>query len=535
MGPQRVKNVQEPIHAWRIAPAYPGNAVVHAPSTASRRHWLQGGAALVVTVAVGAVVARNWAGSGSQAALDVPSGPLRLAVLPFRNLGTDLEQDYLGDGITDEMISALGRLHPQRLGVVARTSVMRYKDSTLSVAAIGRELEVNYVLEGTVLREGDVVRVNPALIDVRNETRLWGERYERQLGGMLALQRDIARAIAESLALTLLPQETQRLQATGEMDAAAYDAYLQGRAHFYRLSPADLDMALEHFNRALERAPDSALVHAWTSITHASRAQLGMVTTLEAYPATKSAAERALQLDEDLPEAHFAAAILHTWQEWNWSAAERDFQRGIALNESYADVRAAYSHFLAITGRSTEGLEQIERAIALDPFNPMQQAFYSVVLGTARRFEEAVAVAQQTLQAVPDNAIAHSSLAESLRQLGRYDEELAEWRRFFSGLGDDEMIAALDAGFAKDGYLGAMVAGAALLDTRSRITDIPAVFAARWHVRAENHDGALAWLERALAARDQDLPYISTVPLWDPLRGDPRFVGLLRRMNLAAD
>lgn len=534
MGPQRVKNVQEPIHVWRIAAAETGSAAVRSPRTTSRRRWLQGGAALAVTVAVGAVVARNWGGSDShsQGALDVPSGPLRLAVLPFRNLSTDSEQDYLGDGITDEMISVLGRLHPQRIGVVARTSVMRYKDSTLSVAAIGRELAVDYVLEGSVLREGDTVRVNPSLIDVRNETQLWSERYERRLSGMLSLQRDVARGIADSLALTLLPQETQRLLATREMDAAAYEAYLQGRAHFYRLTPADLDLALEYFNRALARAPDSALVHAWTSITHASRAQLGMVTTLEAYAATKPAAERALQVDEELPEAHFAAAIVHTWQEWDWAAAELDFQRAIALNESYADVRAAYSHFLAITGRPAESLEQIERAIALDPFNPLQQAFQSVVLGIARRFDEAVAVAQKVLQVVPDNAIAHSSLAESLRQLGRYDEEVAEWRRFFAGLGDDEMVSAIDEGFVKDGYRGAMVAGASLLDARARSTDIPAVFAARWHVRAENPGGALAWLERALEARDQDLPYINTVPLWDPLRGDPRFVGLLRRMNL---
>ena len=287
------------------------------------------------------------------------------------------------------MISVLGRLHPQRLGVVARTSVMRYKDSTLSASAIGRELAVDYVLEGSVLREGDTIRVNPALIDVRDETRLWGERYERRLSGMLALQRDVARGIADSLALTLLPQETQRLTAAREIDAAAYDAYLRGRAHFYRLTTADADMALEYFNRALERAPDSALVNAWTSIAHASRAQLDVVPRLEAYGAAKAAAERALQLDQDLPEAHFAAAIVHTWQEWNWAAAEHDFQQAIALNESFADVRAGYSHFLTIVGRSTEGIEQIERAIALDPFNPLHQAFQAVVLAAARRYDEA--------------------------------------------------------------------------------------------------------------------------------------------------
>ena len=534
MGPQRVKNVGEPIHAWRIAGVEPGSVAVRSPRTASRRHWLQGGAAVAITVAVGAVVARNWDGTPSRA-LGVPSGPLRLAVLPFRNLSGDPEQEYLSDGITDEMISVLGRLHPQRLGVVARTSVMRYKDSTLSASAIGRELAVDYVLEGSVLREGDTIRVNPALIDVRDETRLWGERYERRLSGMLALQGDAARRIADSLALTLLPQETQRLTAAREIDAAAYDAYLRGRAHFYRLTTADADMALEYFNRAVEGAPDSALVNAWTSIAHASRAQLGVVPTLEAYGAAKAAAERALQLDQDLPEAHFAAAIVHTWQEWDWAAAEHDFQQAIALNESYADVRAGYSHFLTIVGRSTEGIEQIERAIALDPFNPLHQAFQGIVLAAARRYDEGLAVARGVLLVVPDNVVAHTAVTECLLQLGRFDEELDQWQGFFSAQGDDEMTAALDEGYAKAGYRGAMLAGAALLDARSRVTDIPPVFAARWHVRAEDFDGALAWLERALEARDQNLPYINAAPLWDPLRDDPRFVGLLRRMNLAAN
>jgi class 3 adenylate cyclase/TolB-like protein len=534
MGPQRVKNVSEPIHAWRVSGGEARSVAARPPRTASRRLWLQGSAALAITAAVGAVVARNWGGTGSRA-LDVPSGPLRLAVLPFRNLSTDREQEYLCDGITDEMISALGRLHPQRLGVVARTSVMRYKDSTLSVSEIGRELSVDYVLEGSVLREGDTIRVNPALIDVRDETPLWNERYERQLSGMLDLQRDVARGIAESLALTLLPEEAQRLMATREIDAVAYDAYLKGRTHFYRVTPTDVELALDYFNRALERAPDSALVNAWTSIAHASRAQLGVVPTLEAYGAAKPAFERALQLDPDLPEAHFAAAIVHTWQEWNWAAAQRDFQRAIALNESYADVRAAYSHYLVITGRPAESIEQIERAIALDPFNPLQQAFHGAVLMTARRYDDALEVARNVLRGVPDNVVAHTVLTEALRQLGRHDEELAGWRGFFMAQGDAEMVAALDEGFAKDGYRGAMLAGALLLDARSLVANVPAVFAAEWHMRGENPDGALAWLERALEARDQNLPYINTVPTFDSLRGDPRFVGLLQRMNLVAN
>ena len=533
MGPQTVKNVSEPIHAWRVRAAVPG-AAVRSPGKASRRRWLRNGAALAVTVALGVVLARNWDGSVSRS-LDVPSGALRLAVLPFRNLSADPAQAYLSDGITDEMISALGRLHPQRLSVVARTSVMRYKDSTLPVSEIGRELAVDFVLEGSVLRETDTIRVIPTLIDVRTETRLWGERYEHRLSGVLALQRDVARGIADSLALTLLPEETTRLASTRDIDPEAYDAYLKGRAHFYRLTPGDMDAALDYFDRALEHAPDSALVHAWSSIAHASRAQLGVVSTVDAYVAAKPAAERALQLDPDLPEAHFAAAIVHTWQEWDWAAAEREFRKAIALNASYADVRAGYSHYLTIVGRPAESIEQIERAIARDPFNPLHQTFHGVVLAAARRYDEAIAIARGVLQTVPDNAVAHRTVTECLRQLGLYDEELAEWRRRFMDLGDDEMVMALDQGFAAGGYRGATGAGAALLDARSRVTDVPAVFAARWHVRAEDPDGALGWLERALEARDQDLPYINTVPLWDPLRSDPRFKGLLRRMNLASD
>jgi TolB-like protein/Tfp pilus assembly protein PilF len=533
MGPQTVKNVSEPIHAWRIR-GVDSQVDGRPPVKTSRRQWLRYGAAVAGVSAVGGIVGRSWTELGSRA-LDVPSGALRLAVLPFRNLSADPAQEYLSDGITDEMISALGRLQPQRLGVVARTSVMRYKDSELSVSEIGRELSVDYVLEGSVLREGDTIRVIPTLIDVRNETRLWGERYEHQLSGVLALQRDVARGIADSLALTLLPEETRRLAAAREVDPEAYDAYLKGRALFYRLTPADMDAALVYFAQAVERSPDNALPHAWSSITHASRAQLDIVSTVEAYAAAKPAAERALLLDPDLPEAHFAAGIVHTWQEWDWAAAEREFQAAIALNASYADVRAAYSHYLTIVGRPTEGIEQVERAIALDPFNPLHQTFLGVVLAADGRFDEALAVARTVLKVVPANAVAHTTVVESLRQLGRYDEELTEWRRQFMALGDAEMLTALDQGFAADGYRGAMRAGAALLDARARVADIPPVLAARWHVRAEDAEGALAWLERALEARDQNLPYINAVPFWDPLRSDPRFAGLLRRMNLATD
>ena len=210
----------------------------------------------------------------------------------------------------------------------------------------------------------DTIRVIPDFIDVPHRVTLWGERCEP--GAACSRCTPCARGVAVPSRSRCSQQETTRLASTRDIDPEAYDAYLKSRAHFYRLTPADMDAALDYFNPALDRAPDSALAHAWSSIAHASRAQLGVVSTVDAYVAAKPAAERALQLDPDLPEAHFAAAIVHTWQEWDWAAAEREFQKAIALNASYADVRAGSPRtILTIVGRPAESIEQIERAIVL--------------------------------------------------------------------------------------------------------------------------------------------------------------------------
>jgi class 3 adenylate cyclase/TolB-like protein len=543
MGPQTVKHVAEPIDAWRVGNGSPSAALGAGVAAlagadravANRRPWLlRAIAALAVAATVAALVARDWDATVPNGLMR-PAGALRMAVLPLRNLSGDSGQEYLSDGITDEMISELGRLHPERLSVIARTSVMRYKDSSQSASEIGRELGVDYVLEGSVAREGDTIRVIQSLIDVQEETQLWGERFERRFSGILALQNDVARGIAESLALALLPDERTRLAAAREVNPAAYDAYLKGRFHWYRLTPADADIALNEFNRSLALAPESALAQAWISIAHASRAQLGLATTLEAYAAAKPAAQRALELDAELPEAHLAAATVHTWQEWDWPAAEREFQRAIALNASYADVRAGYSHYLTIVGRPSEATEQIERAVALDPFNPLHRSFHAAVLMAAGRCEEATTLSREVLQIVPDSVVALTALTSCLRLLGMPDEEVAEWRRQFTAQGDSAMVAALDRGRAEGGYRGAMASAAALLDERALVEPVPAVFAAGWHLGAGNNDRALEWLERAYNGRDQDLPYINSMAFWDPLRSDPRFSGLVQRMNLATN
>jgi adenylate cyclase len=547
MGPRSVKHVAEPIHVWRVrdrpdersrvaeraqtarAGRVEGAAV---DGTTSRRRWLRRGAALLAVVVVAVAVSRGW--NAVRPTEPATQRTQRLAVLPFRNLSGDPAQEYLSDGITDEMISELGRLHPKRLSVIARTSVMRYRDSKQSVAEIGRELGVDYVLEGSVLREGETIRVLPTLIDVRDESRIWGDRYERRLSGMLALQRDMARGIAESLALALLPEEATRLAAAKEVDPEAYDAYLQGRFHWYRETAADINVALEYFNRSLERAPESALVNAWISLVHVARSQLGVARTFEAHEAAKPAADKALALDRDLPEAHLAAAFVHTWQEWDWPDAEREFESAIALNPSYADVRAGYSHYLTIVGRPAEAIEQIERAISVDPFNPLHRSFHAVVLTAVRRCDDAIAIARDVLRVVPTNAVAVQAMNGCLFVLGKHDEELDAWRRQFAALGDKDAVAALERGYAANGYLGAMGAVAALLDSRSQIGRVPPVFAAGFHVRAGHADRALEWLERAFEAQDQNLPYIAAIPIWDSLRDDPRFSSLLRRMNLSA-
>jgi TolB-like protein/Tfp pilus assembly protein PilF len=462
----------------------------------------------------------------------LPEGRISIVVLPLRNASGDPEQEYLSDGLTEELIVQLGRLHPDRLGVIARTSAMRYKNTEKSVADIGRELDVGYVLEGSALREGNRVRITAELIQASDQTQLWAESYDRELSGILELQRDVARAVAKSLAVKLLPREQARLAAVGSVNAEAYDAYLKGSQYWIRLGAADLDAAEKYFNLALEKDPRFAPAYVGLAWVWICRQQVGYVRPGEAGPRAKAAVSKALDLDDAFFEAHLALADILTWTDWNWAAAGREWERAIELNPGYPDTRAYYSHYLLITGRPEEGLKEIETAIRMDPFNVIFLGFYAVVLEYFERHDDALEVAGKALEIMPDNVPGLQVQWWAYEGKRMHEKAFASATAYYRAIyGDLEKGGVLDRTYSANGYAAAMGRAAELLVERSRIRFVLPTDIAYLYLSAGDREQALAWLERGYEVHDPNMPYLGW-PDYDPLRSDPRFQDLVRRMNL---
>ena len=396
-----------------------------ATSAPSRRFWLAAAAALLLVVAVLAVLdvgglrRRFLGGPGT------PARAIKMAVLPFANLTGDPEQEYLSDGVTQEMIARLGRLHPESLSVIARTSVMRYKKTDTPIDQIGRELGVDYVLEGSAQREDGRIRISAELIQVRDQTQLWAEVYEREFAGILALQSDVARKVAGALALKLLPAEQARLANVRTVDPEAYEAYLRGSQAWTKMTKNDLDAAEGYFTMALGKDPNFAAAHAGMSWVWACRNQLGFTPPGEAGPRIREAAQKALSLDDTLAEAHYALATVKTYLDWDLPAAGQEWRRAVELDPNYAEGLAAYSHFLAIMGRTDEAMAQVDRAVGLDPFNVMIHIFRAADLFFVRRFDEAEAELRKALAMGPGNPAAIQGLYWVLAAKGMEREALA--------------------------------------------------------------------------------------------------------------
>ena len=496
-------------------------------------------ALLAALVAIAAAIAygvvgqvRHTSPSPSASLAPPPEGRISIAVLPLRNASGDPDQEYLSDGLTEELIVQLGRLHPERLGVIARTSAMRYKNTDKSVADIARELGVAYVLEGSARREGGRVRVTAELVQASDQTQLWAESYDRELSGILELQRDVARAVAKSLAVKLLPQEQARLAAAGSVNAEAYDAYLKGSQYTIRLGAADLDAAEKYFHLALEKDPRFAPAYVGLTMVWVCRQQMGYVRPGEAGPKAKAAVSKALELDDGYFEAHLALADVLTWTDWNWAAAGREWQRAIELNPGYADTRAYYSHYLLITGRPEEGLKEIETAMEMDPFNVIFQGFYAVVLDYFERYDDALAVTRKILDTMPDNPLGLSAQWWAYQGKGMHEEAFAAATAFYRAIyGDLDPSGVLDRTYSANGYAAAMGGAAELLVARSQSKFVLPTDIAALYLSAGNREQALAWLERGYEVRDPAMPYLGW-PMYDPLRSDPRFKDLVRKMNL---
>jgi TolB-like protein/tetratricopeptide (TPR) repeat protein len=460
------------------------------------------------------------------------TGGIRLAVLPFDNITGDSAQDYFSDGLTDEMITELGRLHPQRLALIARTSAMRYKNTEKPVDQIGRELGVQYILEGSTRRERSHVRISAQLIRVRDQTQVWADSYDRELTEILSVQSAVAQGVAHSLLLVLLPEEQTRLVGARQVNPEAYEAYLKGVAHVDKLSKADLETALEYFAISLEKDPDYALAYAGITSAWGGLQQMGFVSPREAQPRLKEAISRALALDSTLAEVHYFRAMVLVWSDWDWAAGAEEFRKAMRLNPNFPHGRALYATFLMIMRRPKEAMGHIEQALMLDPFNPLVRAFYGNMLAQLGRNEESIAQFRQVMETVPNMSVALNGIENVLYNSGRYDEALAAERSNWATRGNNEIVASLDRGYAEAGYRGAERRIAEALAARSRAANVAPLGVARAYVRAGEFDHAFEWLERSYQAHDPGMPYLGVAPAWLPLRSDPRFRTLLRRMKL---
>jgi serine/threonine-protein kinase len=483
--------------------------------------------AAVVLLAVVAVAAGWWWRTRGG-----PAGGLkRLAVLPFENLSSDPGQEYLSDGLTQEMIAQLGRLHPASLSVIARTSVMQYKKTTKAIDQIGRELGVDYVLEGSARHEGGRVRITAELIQVRNQAQLWADTFEQDLAGILALQNDVAGKVAKALALQLLPAELARLATARSVNPEAYEACLKGWHQWHKLTLGDLEAAQRYFELAIAKDPNYALGYTGIALVWLGRSQLGLISPGEAAAKGKPAVMKALELDDAVAETHFTLAGFRTWSEWDWAGAEPEFRRAIELNPSFPDAPAYYSHFLMTLGRPDEAMPYARRALLLDPLNPLIHVLYGVDLLYVRRYDDAIAQARTVLKTAPDDPIAHNLLWWAFSAKGMHEEAFPSMKVFLKLYDDRDVDDALERGYREAGYRGAMKRAAEALivhfhKSYANPTDIACLF-----LEAGEKEKALDWLEKGYEVRDQSMPYVG-LPIYDSVRGDPRFVSLLRRMNL---
>ena len=453
-----------------------------------------------------------------------------LAVLPFENLGGGPEE-YLSDGIWGEMINILGTLAPQELGVIARSTMRKYRNTDKTIAEIGSELGVGYVLEGSVQRVGDRVRISASLVQVSDQTPLWAKPYDRLLTDPLAVQPEVATKIADSLAVELLPE---RRRPAVEPNSAAYDCYLRGRFFWNKRKEGDLKKAIEYFNRAINEQPGYAQAYAGLADCYAMLAWNTMLPPGASLPKARAAAEKALQLDERLAEAHTSLAFCRLFHDWDWQAAERGFQHAIELNPSYGVARPWYAFQLSAMGRHLEAVDEARRALRLDPFSLAIGASAALVFSLAGNHDEAVEQCLKTLEMNPTGFYqTHFVLGACYEVKGMFEEAVEALREAVKlSEGNPHMLAALGYALARSGRTEDASDIAQELKDRATQSYVPPYNIAMVYAGLARKDDAFEWMERAFEERSIWMIFLNVHPMFDDLRPDSRFKLLVERMKI---
>jgi TolB-like protein/Tfp pilus assembly protein PilF len=454
-----------------------------------------------------------------------------LAVLPLDNLSGDPTQDYFADGMTDELITDLAQIRALR--VISRTSVMGYKGVRKSLPEIARELNVDAVVEGTVLRSGDEVRITAQLIQAPADKHLWAESYEGNLRDTLALQKEVARNIAEQIRIEVTPREQAALKSVKAIDPEAYEAYLKGRYFWDKRTADGLKKAVDYFNQAIVKDPNYAAAYSGLADTYALLGdwQYAVMTPKEAMPRAKAAAIKALELDDSLGEAHASLAFCLDGFDWNFEAADREFRRAIELSPNYATGHHWYSWHLALLGRNSEAIAEMTKAENLDPLSLIINADLAELFLIAHFPDEATEQSRKTIEMDPNFAFGHNQLAQVYLQKHMFPEAIAELEKAIqiSG-GSPTFTANLARAYAATNK---KVEALGLLNDLKRSSAPGNAYAAEIamiYAALGDKDQAMVWLEKGYEERFN--PGVLLRPGLDPLRSDPRFQELIRRIRL---
>jgi TolB-like protein/DNA-binding winged helix-turn-helix (wHTH) protein/tetratricopeptide (TPR) repeat protein len=454
-----------------------------------------------------------------------------LAVLPLESLSSDASQDYFADGMTDELISDLGQISALR--VISRTSVMGYKHARKPLPQIARALNVDAVVEGTVLRFGEQVRITAQLIEAPTDKHLWSQSYQGELRDTLALQSQVARAIADQIRINLSPREQTALNNVKMVNPQAYQSFLKGRFFWNKRTADGLKVALAYFNQAIEEDPKYAQAQSGLADTYSLLGdwQYAVMTPKEALPKAKAAAIRALELDGTLGEAHNSLAFCLDGFDWDFESAGKEFQRAIELNPGYATAHHWYAWHLSLLGKYDEAVAEMRKAQDLDPLSLIINADFAELLVLAHSYDESIRQSRKTIEMEPNFALAHNQLAQAYLQKHMNDEAAAELQKAaqLSG-GSPTVLANLARAYAASGKKSE--ATKILNDLRKQSTaayshapEIAVIYAA-----LGDSDQAMNWLEKGYEGRFN--PGVLLRPGFDPLRSDPRFQDLVRRVGL---
>jgi eukaryotic-like serine/threonine-protein kinase len=461
-----------------------------------------------------------------------------IAILPFSNMSADTENEYFCDGLAEELLNALAKI--ENLKVAARTSAFSFKGKNAKVSEIGKALGVKTVLEGSVRKSGNRLRITVQLVDAADGYHLWSERYDREMQDIFEVQDQITLSVVDALKLKLLGKEKADVLRRYTDNPEAYQHYLKGQYYWLKGTPEGVRKSRDFFQRAIDLDPTHAPSYVGLGGYYGFSAALGWLPPEEGWLKHEAATMKALELDETLPDVHNGLAALKMFYYRDWSGAEREVRRAIELNPKFGEVHSLYSIYLVAMRRFDEAIAEVKRALEIDPLSVRDRRYLGNWLYYARHYDEAIRQYHEALEIDPNEPMAHENLGDVFERKGLHGEAIKAWQKAMTLAGDIELATILADAYAADCFSGAVIAVArkkleSLNERVERSEHVPAIEYARAYIRLGDNESAFQWLEKACEERNMFSLMLNSDPFYDSLRDDLRFQDLVRRVGLPTD